>query len=90
MSLIKDSRGQKSWTVTLTVPAILILMTKFILSGIAIGPFVLASVDPISFATAFAAILAPLVARDAADKFIVQAQQAPAEAIGFKVEAVND
>lgn len=65
MRLMHDSKGCKSWTVTLVVPAALLLLIKFSLAGIKFGETVFASIDPVSFGTAFAAVIAPLVARDA-------------------------
>lgn len=64
MSLVKDSRGCKSWTVTLVVPAAMLLLIKFAIAGVKMGETIFASIDPISFGTAFAAVIAPLVARD--------------------------
>jgi membrane protein YdbS with pleckstrin-like domain len=64
MRLINDSKGCKSWTVTLVVPTALIMVLKFALSGVKIGELVFASVDLTAFGVAFAAVIAPLVARD--------------------------
>lgn len=63
--LCRDSKGRRSWTVTLILPAWFLLVVKFALSGIKIGETVFASIDVISFGTALTAIIAPLVARDA-------------------------
>lgn len=65
MHLLMDSRTKPSWTVSLTVPAIAILLVKFVLSGFKFGDIVFASIDVVAFGTAFAALMAPLIARDA-------------------------
>jgi hypothetical protein len=69
MRLLKDSSGRKSWTVTLCVPATVILIVKFAISGVKHLDWVLASMDPVQFATAFGLVMAPLIARDAVEKF---------------------
>jgi hypothetical protein len=69
MRLLKDSSGRKSWTVTLCVPASIILVVKFAIGGIKYLDLVFASMDPIQFATAFGLVMAPLLARDAVETF---------------------
>lgn len=66
--LIRDSRKQASWTLTLCIPASILLQLKFAVSGITTPWFSLAPMDPIGFATAFMTTVGPILARKWANK----------------------
>lgn len=69
--LLRDTRGDSSWTLTLVVPAFVAATGKFLIGGVTLGPLgVMPVMSGIEYATAVAAIIGVWVAREAKDKVI--------------------
>lgn len=68
MRLAKDSRGHKSWTLTIVLPAWAILLAKFAVSGISYGGWMTASMGPVEFATAFGIVVSTWLIREHKEK----------------------
>lgn len=72
MRLIKDSRGKKSWSWTLAIPALFLFTLRAALSGIDVTVaglhFTLASVDGLSYAAMCGPWLAYLGQREYVEK----------------------
>jgi hypothetical protein len=66
---MNDSRGNPSLTVTLVVPACIVVISKYLVSGVMLGAF---GVQPLmtasEFGSGFMMILAPLIAREINEK----------------------
>lgn len=72
MRLIADSRGRRSWHLTLAIPAVVLLTTSFLLGGldVSIGEFriILASRSGADYALMLAPFLAAMGWRDYIEK----------------------
>lgn len=67
--LLKDARGKPSITLTLVVPACMILMAKYIVSGLTLGAYgVQPAMTGIEFGTGFMLLLAPFLQREWTEK----------------------
>ena len=67
--LLKDTRGKPSITLTLVVPACLLLMGKYAIAGFALGAYgVQPAMTGIEFGTGFMLLLAPFLQREWTEK----------------------
>ena len=67
--LLKDTRGKPSITLTLVVPACLLLMVKYAIAGFALGVYgVQPPMTGIEFGTGFMLLLAPFLQREWTEK----------------------
>ena len=67
--LLKDTRGKQSITLTLVVPACLLIMAKYAISGMAFGVYgIQPPMTAIEFGTGFMLVLAPFLQREWTEK----------------------
>jgi len=67
--LLKDTRGKESYTLTLVVAACGLLLAKYAVSGMALGPLgVQSAISAMEFGGGFMLILAPLLQREWTEK----------------------
>ncbi len=67
--LLKDTRGKPSITLTLVVPACLLLMGKYAVAGVDLGAYgVQPTMTGIEFGTGFMMLLAPFLQREWTEK----------------------
>jgi hypothetical protein len=68
MRILKDSRGKRTWTLTLALPAWFVLLAKFAVSGLSYGGWTTASMSALEFATAFGVIMSTWLVREYEEK----------------------
>lgn len=68
MRICRDSRGKRTWTLTLALPAWFILLAKFAVSGLSYNGFTAASMSPTEFAAAFGVIMSTWLVREYQEK----------------------
>lgn len=86
MKLIRNSRGEKSWTVTLTLIPVSLINLKFLVSGM-IFPYI--GLQPVmsalEYATALGIAMAPLLVKEGVEKAAEAQVKAAAVTAGAKV-----
>jgi hypothetical protein len=83
--MFKNSKGEKDAILTITIIAFVVVITKFLLSGVSLGGFSFGEVDSSSIAALLTPTLGSYVARQYTDKkhdtqlAIAQAQESRPE-----------